>query len=297
MKVVIAGASGFLGTAWRDHLARDGHEVVRLVRGEPLSANESHWDPYAGSVDRAVIESADVVANLAGAPLYHWPLTEGYKRTFLDSRVLTTRTLAEAVAHSDRRPALVVQGGINGYGDQGDRPLTEESAFDADTFMGQVTRQWQDAATPAAEAGARVVVLRSGVILDRRGGALKPLLLLFRAGLGGPVGAGTQYFPTISLTDWARAVTWLADNGQANGPYNVSGPDPTTNAEFGDQLARMLHRPAVLRVPDAPIRRFGGDILRELLLTSSRVEPARLLAEGFAFEHPTLSSRLEAALE
>src|SRR3954453_19554167 len=116
MKLVLAGASGFLGTAWRDHLAREGHEVVRLVRGNALSANESHWDPYAGQVDRAVIEDADVVANLAGAPLAHWPWTASYKRTFTDSRVATTRTLAEAIARSDRKPALLAQSGVAGYG-------------------------------------------------------------------------------------------------------------------------------------------------------------------------------------
>ena len=112
MRVVMAGASGFLGTAWRDHLAREGHEVVRLVRGEAMSAYESHWDPYAGQVDPAVIESADVVTNLAGAPLAHWPWTESYKRTFVDSRVATTRTLAEAIAGSDRKPAFLAQNGV-----------------------------------------------------------------------------------------------------------------------------------------------------------------------------------------
>jgi uncharacterized protein (TIGR01777 family) len=197
MRLVLAGASGFLGTAWRDHLAREGHEVVRLVRGEAMSASESHWDPYAGQVDRALIESADVVANLAGAPLAHWPWTEAYKRTFLDSRVVTTRTLAEAIAASDRKPAFLAQNGVAGYGDQGDVPLTEESASTADTFMGGVTRAWQDAAGPAADGGARVVVMRTSVILDKRGGALKPLLLAFKAGLGGPIGSGEQYFSTI----------------------------------------------------------------------------------------------------
>jgi uncharacterized protein len=296
MKLVLAGVSGFLGTAWRDHLAREGHEVVRLVRGEALSASESSWDPYAGRVDRALIESADVVGTLSGAPLEHWPLTESYKRTFLASRVAPTRTLAEAVAASDRKPALVAQNGVSGYGDRGDARLTEDADFGADTFMGGVTRAWQEATTPAVEAGARVAVMRSGVILDRRGGALKPLLLLFRSGLGGPVGSGEQYFPTISMTDWVRAATHLAAREDVSGVYNLSGPEPTTNAEFGRLLGRMLHRPSVVPVPAWPIRRLGGDILRDLLLSSVRVEPARLLAEGFAFEHPTLDQRLAAAL-
>jgi uncharacterized protein len=295
MRVVMAGASGFLGTAWRDHLAREGHEVVRLVRGEAMSAYESHWDPYAGEVDPAVIESADVVTNLAGAPLAHWPWTESYKRTFVDSRVATTRTLAEAIAGSDRKPAFLAQNGVAGYGDHGDVPLTEESATDADTFMGGVTREWQAAASPAADAGARVVVMRTSVILDRRGGALKPLLLVFKAGLGGPVGSGEQYFSTISMLDWVRAATFLAEQDSARGVYNLTAPHPTTNAEFTRELARMLHRPAVVPVPAWPIRKVIGTVSSELL-GSTRVEPARLLEEGFAFEHPTLNARLAAAL-
>jgi uncharacterized protein (TIGR01777 family) len=295
MRLVLAGASGFLGTAWRDHLAREGHEVVRLVRGEAMSGSESHWDPYAGQVDRALIESADVVANLAGAPLAHWPWTEAYKRTFLDSRVVTTRTLAEAIAASDRKPAFLAQNGVAGYGDQGDVPLTEESASTADTFMGGVTRAWQDAAGPAADGGARVVVMRTSVILDKRGGALKPLLLAFKAGLGGPIGSGEQYFSTISMPDWVRAATYLATHDAARGVYNLSAPHPSTNGEFARELARMLHRPSALAMPAWPIRKAVGAVSSELL-SSTRVEPARLLAEGFEFEHPTLHGRLTAAL-
>ena len=295
MRIVVAGASGFLGTAWRDHLAREGHDVVRLVRGDALSDSESHWDPYAGQVDRSVIEKADVVANLAGAPLTHWPWTASYKRTFLDSRVATTRTLAVAVADSDRRPAFLAQGGIAGYGDRGDALLTEESAFDADSFMGGVTRAWETANAAAREAGGRVATMRSGIILDKRGGAMKPLLLLFRAGLGGPAGSGKQYFSTISLIDWLRAATLLATHDECAGVYNVSAPNATTNAEFGKELGRMLHRPSVLPAPAWPIKKVVGDVSSELL-NSTRVEPARLLAEGFEFEHPTLNARLAAAL-
>ncbi len=295
MKLLLAGGSGFLGTAWRDHLAREGHEVVRLVRGEALSAQESHWDPYAGQVDPALIEDADVVANLAGAPLAHWPWTRSYQRTFTDSRVATTRTLAEAIASSDRKPAFVAQNGISGYGDRGDRLVTEDTPLDADSFMADVVRAWEAATEPAVTAGARVAVMRSGIILDKRGGAMKPLLLAFKAGLGGTVGSGDQYFSTISLPDWLRAATFLATNDDARGAYNVSAPNASTNADFGRHLARMLHRPAVLRAPAFAIRGVIGAVSSEML-NSTRVEPARLLAEGFTFEQPTLDSRLAAAL-
>jgi uncharacterized protein (TIGR01777 family) len=294
MKLVLAGASGFLGTTWRDHLAREGHEVVRLVRGEALSGSESHWDPYSGQVDRGLIESADVVANLAGAPLAHWPWTQSYQRTFTDSRVATTRTLAEAIASSDRKPAFVAQSGVAGYGDQGDRILTEDAPIDADTFMAGVVRQWEAATEPAATAGARVAVMRTSVVLDKRGSALKALRLLFKAGLGGPVGSGEQYFSTISLDDWLRAATHLAGH-PSHGAYNLSAPNATTNADFGKELARLLHRPSVVPAPAFALRALAGTVASELL-NSTRVEPARLLAEGFTFHHPTLTSRLQAAL-
>lgn len=295
MRLVLAGASGFLGTAWRDHLAREGHEVVRLVRGEAMSANESTWDPQAGTVDRDVIEAADVVACLSGANLAHFPWTESYKRTFVSSRTATTGTLARAIAASDRKPALLAQNGIAGYGDRGAAVITEATPTDADTFMASVTRDWQACTEPAAEAGARVVVMRSGVVLDRSGGALKPMLLQFKTGVGGPIGSGEQYFATISLTDWLRAATWLAGNDQARGAYNLTAPEQSTQAEFTARLAELLHRPKLVRAPAFAIRLLLRDVASELL-GSERVEPRRLLDEGFVFEHPTLESRLTAAL-
>lgn len=295
MRFVLAGASGFLGTAWRDHLAQEGHEVVRLVRGEPLSPQESRWDPTAGEVDQAVIEAADVVACVSGAPLAHWPWSETYQRTFRASRVDTTRTLAEAVARSDRKPVLLAQNGTAGYGDRGDDVITEHDPTDADTFMGSVTREWEAATAPAREAGARVVVLRSCPTLARQGGAFPPIRRVFQLGLGGPIGSGAQWFPTISLADWLRAATWLAGRGDAEGAYNLAGPEPTTNAEFGRQLAAKLGRPFVMRVPAWPVEKLIGPISSEML-GSQRLEPRRLLAEGFAFRHPTLADRLDAAL-
>ena len=295
MRVLLAGGSGFLGTAWRDHLARHGHEVVRLVRGDALSGTESRWDPYAGELDRSLVEEVDVVANLAGAPLAHWPWTRSYQRTFTESRVATTRTLAEAVAGSDRKPAFLAQGGVAGYGDRGDDVVTEDTPVDATTFMAGVTRAWEAALEPAAAAGGRVVVMRTGVIVDRRAGALKLLLPVFKLGMGGPVGSGEQYFPTISLTDWVRAATHLATDDAAAGAYNVSGPQPTTSADFGRTLGRMLHRPSRVPVPAVVLNALAGTVSSELL-NSTRVEPARLLAEGFVFDHPTLDARLAAGL-
>jgi uncharacterized protein (TIGR01777 family) len=295
MRIVLAGGSGFLGQAWRDHLARQGHEVVRLVRRQPLSSDESRWDPYRGRVDRSVIEGADVVANLAGAPIAHWPWTAAYKDTLRDSRVLTTRTLAEAVSTSVRKPTLLAQSGIAGYGDRGDELLDEESSTPAQTVLGRITREWEAATSPAAEAGARVCIMRTAVVLHKSGGALKPLNLLFRAALGGPIGSGRQYFPTISLHDWVRAATFLTTQERCRGVYLLAGPGTTTNAELARQLGRMLNRPALVRAPAWPMRKVLGELSEELL-ASVRVEPTRLLAEGFQFEQPTLNERLAAGL-
>ena len=296
MRFVIAGGTGFLGRAWTADLQARDHEVVWLVRRAPEGPHEVRWDPYAGDLDPSVVESADVVANLAGAPLAHWPWTESYKRTFRDSRVVTTQVLADAVARSERKPALLAQNGISAYGDRGTEVITEETPTDADTFIGQVARDWEAATTSAADAGARVVVMRSGVVLDRSGGALRLMLRAFKAGVGGRVGSGEQYFATISLHDWLGAASFLAYGEQARGVYNLTGPDPATNAEFTRALGAAVNRPTIVRVPSLPLRTLGREAAGELL-ASARVEPHRLLDEGYAFAHVDIDSRLRAALE
>ena len=296
MRVLIAGASGFLGDAWASSLTDHGHQVVRLVRRDARGPDEVGWDPGTGRVDPAAVESADVVANLAGAPLVHVPWTASYRRTFLASRVDTTRTLAEAIAASTRKPAFLVQNGIAGYGDRGAEVITEQSPTDADTFMGEVTRQWQRAAEPAAEAGARVAILRTAVVLHRSGGALKTMLLPFRLGLGGRIGSGRQYFATISLSDWLGAATFLAQAEDLSGAFNLSGPDASTNAEFTEALGEALGRPTRLLVPSVALRNpLAGPIGAEML-ASQRVEPARLQEAGYAFAHNDIRDRLADAL-
>lgn len=296
MRFLIAGASGFLGTALRDRLARDGHQVVRLVRGEPVSAEESGWDPRSGAIDARVVEDADVVVNLAGASFVHWPFTAGYQEEFRQSRIGTTRLLAETIAGSTRRPAFLAQNGTSYYGDRGEEVLTEDSPEGDDgAFLNALTKPWQAAADPAVEAGARVCVLRTGAVLHRRGGAFAPLQRIFRLGLGGPAGDGRQYFPTISLADWVRAVVFLGTHDECSGTYNLTGPAPSTNAEFTRELGRMLHRPTLLRVPEAPVRAIVPQLAPELF-NSVRAEPRRLQDAGFEFEHPTVNARIAAAL-
>ena len=295
MRFVLAGASGFLGTTWRDDLARQGHEVVRLVRGEVMSANESRWDPTRGQVDRAVIEHADVVACVSGSRLAGNPHSARYRTTLRDSRVRTTATLAEAIARSDRKPALLAQNGTSFYGDRGDDVLTEDSGTAPGSLLTDITREWQAATEPAAEAGARVCVLRTAPVMHRRALAFRLIRTAFLTGLAGPLGDGSQYFPVITLNDWLRAATFLATRDASSGPYNLSMPEPCTNAEFTEALGRRLHRPTRLRVPAAPLRTLAGQLSGELL-GSARVVPARLLAEGFGFEQPDLDALLTAAL-
>jgi uncharacterized protein len=284
VRYVIAGSSGFLGTALRARLARDGHDVTRLVRRPAGSPSESSWDPYAGTVDADLIASADVVVNLAGVSLAHWPWTESYRRQILDSRLRATGTLASAIAAAPTPPAFIVASGVARYGtDRGDEILTEDSS-DGRGFLPEVVRQWEEAADPARAAGARVCHLRTGVVIDRGGGALKYMRLPFWLGIGGRVGSGEQYFPIISLPDWLSAVVFIAEQPDCVGPYNLVSPVPTTNLEFTQALAATLHRPAIMRAPAVVMRSVLGEVADELI-GSRRVLPQRLIAAGFKHQH------------
>ncbi len=295
MRFVIAGASGFLGTALRAALARRGHEVVRLVRADSPSTMDSRWDPYNGMVDRDVIGAADVVVNLAGAQLAR-PWTSSYRQTILKSRVATTRTLAEAVAAADDKPALIAQSAIGVYGsDRGDTVLEETTPREGEGFLRRVVEKWEAACAPAEQAGARVCVLRTGVVLDKRGGVLQLMLPLFRLGLAGRLGSGRQYFSAVSLDDWVDATIFLAEHDSAAGPFNVVGPQPPTNAEFTKALAGALHRPAKLAVPAVVLRTALGEASGELL-GSLRVFPVAVKEAGYSFQHRTIAEIVQAAL-
>jgi len=295
VRFVIAGSSGFLGTALRNHLAGDGHSVVRLVRGSAATPSESTWDPDDGDVDADVVAAADVVINLAGAPIAHWPWTTDYRQEILRSRVATTGTLARAVASAARPPAFLVASGIGGYGDDRAAEVLTEASTDGSGFLASVVRAWEDAARPARDAGSRVCHLRNGLVLGPGGGAFTVMSLPFKLGLGGRIGSGRQYFSAVSLTDWVRAVSFLAAANDADGRYNVSCPHPGTNANFTRTLAAALHRPAVLPVPAVVLRTVLGG-LAEQALGSLRVFPQRLTEAGFEFQHPDLEAIVAAAL-
>lgn len=293
MRILIAGASGFLGTALRAHLGQQGHEITQLVRSEPTGPDQLRWDPCRGDLDRTTVAASDVVINLAGAPIAHWPWTASYKRTILESRLVTGRTIAATISEVDRRPAWVNASGIGYYGDRGDEVL-DEGSTNGSGFLAEVVRQWEAVTGPARTAGARVCMIRTAVVLDSDGGALKLMKLPFQLGVGGPLGDGRQWFPTISLPDYLSAVTRLASDESLEGPFNVTAPIPATNAEFTAAVGRRLNRPTFMRVPGFAIRLAAGELSGEVL-GSIRATPRRLDEAGFEFAHPTIDAQIAAA--
>lgn len=282
LRILLAGGSGFLGTHLGTELTRRGHDVRRLVRRDDAGPGESSWDPYAGRLDQTEIEAADVVVNLAGSPTAGNPHSKRWARELLRSRVTTTSLLAGAIASASEPPAFLAGNGISYYGDHGDAVLTETSDTRGHALLTRVTREWEAAARPAAEAGARVCVLRTAPVMDRRSAPMKQLRLLFLAGLGGRLGSGRQYMPMITLRDWVGGVTHLAEHASAEGAFNLCLPTAPTNAEFTATLARALHRPAVLPVPAFALRPAAGEMGPELL-GSLNVRPAALEDSGYTF--------------
>lgn len=294
---MMAGSSGFLGTSLADRLTAEGHEVTRLVRHPPERAGQVQWDPRAGNLDPAALARADAVVNLAGANIGDKRWTAEYKRVLAASRTDTTELLARTIAAipgGERPRTLVNSSAIGWYGDTGDRAV-DENAPAGDGFMADLCRVWEAATGPAEDAGVRVVRLRSGLPLQAGEGYLKPQVRPFRLGLGGKIGSGRQWISWISLEDWLCAVLFLLSRDDIAGPVNLVSPNPATNAEFTQALARALHRPAVMPVPTLALRLWLGELAGEAL-RSSRVLPAVLNRAGFRYQHPDLDEALRVAL-
>lgn len=294
MKVAITGASGLIGSALRQSLEGDGHEVLRLVRRRPGDPGEVEWDPKGGSIDASALGVVDAVVNLAGASIGGRRWTASYKREIRDSRLLGTRTLTRALAGLDPKPEVLVSGSAIGYyGDTGDNAV-DETAPPGEDFFAQVAAAWELAAAPAADAGIRIVHPRTGLVVSRTGGAWGRLWPLFRLGLGGRLGPGSQYWSFVSLRDEVRALRRMIDDRALSGPYNVTAPHPATNAEITRAMGQALHRPTLLHAPGFAIKTVLGE-LSEGVLGSLRVLPTRLLEAGFEFEDPTIMDALLAA--
>jgi uncharacterized protein len=296
MRIAMTASTGLIGTALAGTLSADGVDVLRLVRREPTGPQELRWDPARsdGGLDPAALSGLDAVVHLSGAPIAKGRWTAARKRELRGSRIGSTAALTRAIAAAPQPPpVLLVASAIGWYGDTGNRAV-DESAPAGSGFLADLVRDWEAAAQPARDAGIRVVHLRSGVVLSRRGGMLRPLLPVFRLGLGARFGTGGQYLSWILLDDHIRASRFLLD-GQLTGPVNLTAPEPATNAEFTVALAGQLHRPAVLRVPAPPLRAALGELAGELL-GSCRVLPAKLAAAGFTFGQAQIGPAIAAAL-
>lgn len=294
-RIAVAGASGLIGSALVRSLTADGHEVVRLVRRAPQGADEVRWDPEAGRVDAAGLAGCEVVVNLAGAGIGDRRWTEEYKARIRRSRVLGTATLAQAIAAMEEPPRVFVSGSAMGYyGETGDR-VVDESAPAGDGFLPELCVEWEGAAAPAQEAGVRTVFTRTGLVVARGGGAWGRLFPLFRAGLGGRLGDGRQYWSFIALHDEVAAIRHLIDTDGLSGPFNLTAPTPLTNREITEAMGRVLHRPTLFAVPAPVLRTVLGEMAGDVL-GSQRVVPKRLLESGFTFAFPEIEGALKAAV-
>lgn len=298
MRILISGSSGLIGSALRRHLSGFGHDVVRLVRSNP-APGEVRWDPAAGELAPEALQGIDAVVNLSGAGVGDRRWTALRKAEILDSRVDSTRLLAETMAGMQDPPTVFLSSSAIGYyGDRGDAVLTESSGpGPSDDFLVQVTLAWEAAARPALDAGIRTVNLRTGIVLDAGAGALGKMLLPFKLGIGGRLGDGEQWWSWISLEDEVRAITHLLTSSM-DGPVNLTAPQPATNAEVTQALGAALGRPTLLPVPALALELLlGKELAKAVAFTSARVLPERLLADGFEFRHPNLQSGIAGALE
>jgi uncharacterized protein len=286
MKIVITGASGLIGSALIPALREKSHEITRLVRRPATAPDEVSWNPAAGVIDDAALSGADAVIHLAGAGVGDHRWTDAYKQEIVASRVDGTRTIATAMARLPSPPKVLLSASAIGwYGDTGTTPV-DETAAPGTGFLADVAHQWEDSTAPLADTGVRVVRLRTGLVAAVNGGAFHRMLPLFRLGLGGRLGAGTQFWSLISLADEIRAIDFLLTADTVSGPVNLTGPEPTTNAEVTTILGHALGKPTALPVPAFALRLALGEFATEIL-TSTRVLPARLQAAGFTFAYPT----------
>ncbi|WP_406860524.1 TIGR01777 family oxidoreductase [Streptomyces sp. HUAS MG47] len=293
-RIAVTGASGLIGTALVRSLRADGHEVCRLVRRPARTADEVEWDPKRLYVDTSGLVGCEAVVHLAGAGVGERRWTEAYKREIRDSRVLGTRAIAQAVASLAEPPRVLVCGTALGYyGDTGSRAV-DESAPAGEGFLPSVCVEWEAAAAPAEEAGVRVAYARTGLVVARRGGAWGRLFPIFRAGLGGRMGDGHQYWSFIALHDEIAALRHLLDTEGLSGPFNLTAPEPVTNREVTAAMGRVLRRPTPFPVPAAALRLALGDFAADVL-GSQRVLPSRLLDSGFDFAFPTIDESIRAA--
>ena len=290
MKIVVTGASGFVGSALVSTLSAAGHSLVQLKR-------PNQWNPETRLIDSTAFRGVDAVVHLAGENIASGRWTAARKQRIRDSRVKGTKLIAETVGQLDRPPQVLVSASAIGYyGDRGSEILREESPA-GDGFLSEVCRQWEAATDAATRKGIRVVHLRTGLVLGGGGGALSKMLLPFKLGLGGKIGSGEQFWSWIALEDVCAAIVHCIQAAGLHGPVNIVSPSPITNLEFTKTLGRVLGRPTVFPMPAFAARLAFGEMADALLLASQRVEPAKLVGSRFVFRYKELEPALQRALK
>ena len=296
-RTLISGSTGLIGRSLVRRLESSGHEVVRLVRPDTRSdAAGVSWDPARGVLDPSAVEGFDAVVHLAGENIADRRWSEEQKRRIRDSRVGGTTLLSTTLANLNHPPAVFACASAGGYyGNRGDELLSDTAEPGTD-FIASATKEWEEACDPAAQAGIRVVNMRIGVVLTASGGMLKRVLPIFKMGLGGKLGSGSQFFSWITLEDVIESTVWAMEKEELSGGINITSPNPLTNAEFTRALGRAVGRPAVFSVPRFALRIMQGD-LSDVVLSSLRMEPQRMLQSGFEFSQPEIDGALQWAVE
>src|SRR5215213_2813792 len=299
MRILITGSSGLIGKALQKSFKAKGYEMLLASRKEPEHENEIQWNPDSGFADEDVLrlEGLDAVIHLAGENIAGLRWTDEKKKAIRDSRVHGTRTMIEAFARLERKPAVFVSASATGfYGDRGDQEMIETSPA-GDTFLSEVCKEWESESRRAEDMGIRTVLLRNGIVLSKDGGALATMLTPFKFGVGGVIGSGKQWMSWVSLDDVVEVVSFAIENQKVRGAINVTSPHPVTNEEFTKALGEVLYRPTFLPLPEFAVNLVFGEMGDALLIDSTRVVPKRLLDNGYNFKYPDLKSALEHAVK
>ena len=295
MKVLITGSSGLVGSALTNFFHANGNEVIRLLR-KSVSTGSPVWDPENGEIDLTGIRDISAVVHLAGDNLAEGQWNDRKKNSILSSRVNGTKLLSKYFVASGHKPSVIVSASAVGfYGDRGEERV-DEASEPGKGFLADVCKQWEEAAASAVDAGVRVVNLRFGVVLSAGGGALKKMLLPFRIGLGGVIGSGKQYMSWVSIDDVTGMIQHIISNEAVRGPVNLVSPNPVSNREFTKALGQILNRPTIFPMPAFAARIVFGEMADELLLSSTRVIPKKLMDSGYEFRHPELGGAFEQLL-
>jgi uncharacterized protein (TIGR01777 family) len=297
MKILITGASGLIGKALQNSFAEKGHDLLLAGRSEPRAANQIQWTIENGFAEPRRLEGIDAFIHLAGENISALRWTDEKKRAIRDSRVLGTRSVVDAIGKLKQKPKVFIAGSATGYyGDRGDEVMTENDV-PGDTFLSEVCKAWEAESRRAEDLGIRSVLLRTGIVLSKDGGALAEMLTPFKLGVGGVVGSGRQWMSWISLEDVVGAINFALENDELSGPINIVAPNPVTNKEFTRTLGEVIHRPTILPLPQFAVKLAFGEMGDALLLDSTRVAPERLTNSGFKFKFEKLKLALRNALQ